>query len=222
MPPKDLRIVIVGGGHVGYHTAERLSNRGHDIVIIEKDEDRVEFLSEQYIATIIQGDGGRPSVLRQADVSGSDVCAALTDYGAMTNLGICMTAQRIAPDVRTVARIDHGDDEEYEEMVDAVVYPEELAAHSAANEVIAVSDGGVRTIEEVNTDLELFEIEIADDAPVAGKSLDTVNLPRGALVIADREGGEFPGPETVFEPGAQYVLAVRSSVTDEVVRLLRG
>lgn len=222
MPPKDLGIVIVGGGHVGYHTAERLSNRGHDIVIIEKDEDRVEFLSEQYIATIIQGDGGRPSVLRQADVSGSDVCAALTDYGAMTNLGICMTAQRIAPDVRTVARIDHGDDEEYEEMVDAVVYPEELAAHSAANEVIAVSDGGVRTIEEVNTDLELVEIEIADDAPVAGKSLDTVNLPRGALVIADREGGEFPGPETVFEPGAQYVLAVRSSVTDEVVRLLRG
>jgi trk system potassium uptake protein TrkA len=88
--------------------------------------------------------------------------------------------------------------------------------------VIAVGDGGVRTIEEVNTDLELVEIEIADDAPVAGKSLDTVNLPRGALVIADREGGEFPGPETVFEPGAQYVLAVRSSVTDEVVRLLRG
>jgi trk system potassium uptake protein TrkA len=39
MPSKDLRIVIVGGGHVGYHTAERLSNRGHDIVIIEKDED---------------------------------------------------------------------------------------------------------------------------------------------------------------------------------------
>jgi trk system potassium uptake protein TrkA len=55
----DLRVVILCRGHVSYHTARRLHNRGHDSV--EKDEDRVEFLSDQYIATVIQGDGGRPS-----------------------------------------------------------------------------------------------------------------------------------------------------------------
>lgn len=218
----DLRVVIVGGGHVGYHTAHRLDNRGHDIVIVEKDEDRVEFLSDQYVATVIKGDGGRPSILRQADLERSDVLAALTNYGAMTNLGICMTGQRIAPDIRTVARIDHGDDEEYEEMVDAVVYPEELAAHAAANEVIEVSDGGVRTIEEVTDDLELVEITVSGEAPVAGKTLEAVTLPRGAVVVADKASGQFPGPDTVFDPGGQYVLAVRAEVTDEVVRLLRG
>ncbi|MFB6111751.1 MAG: TrkA family potassium uptake protein [Halobacteriaceae archaeon] len=218
----DLRVVIVGGGHVGYHTAERLANRGHDVVIIEKDEDRVGFLSDQYIASVIEGDGGRPSVLRQANLERTDVLAALTSYGAMTNLGICMTAQRITPDLRTVARIDHGDDEEYEEMVDAVVYPEELAAHAAANEVIDVSDGGVRTIEEINEDLELVEITVTEQAPAAGKTLEAVGLPRGAVVVADQRGGEFPGPDTVFEPGVQYILAVTTDVTDEVVRLLRG
>jgi len=154
----DLRVVIVGGGHVGYHTAHRLDNRGHDIVIVEKDEDRVEFLSNQYVATVIQGDGGRPSILRQADLGRTDGLAALTSYGAMTTLGICMIGRRTTPDIRTVARIDHGDDEEYEEMVDAVVYPEQLAAHAAANEV---SDGGVRTIEEVTDDLELIEITVS-------------------------------------------------------------
>lgn len=222
MVSEDLRIVIVGGGHVGYHTAQRLSNRGHDIVIVEKNEERADFLSDQYIATVIQGDGGRPSILRQTDLARSDVVAALTNYGATTNIGICMTAQRIAPDVRTVARIDHGDGEEYEEMIDAVVFPEELAAHAAANEVIAVNDGGVRTIEEVTDDLELVEIEVTAAAPVAGKTLDAVRFPRGAWVIADQENGQFPGPDTVFEPGVQYILAVKASVTDEVVRLLRG
>lgn len=218
----DLRVVIVGGGHVGYHTAHRLANRGHDVVIIEKDEDRVEFLSDQYIATVIHGDGGRPSILRQADLKRADVLASLTNYGAMTNIGICMTGQRIAPDARTVARIDHGDDEEYEEMVDAVVFPEELAAHAAANEVIDVSDGGVRTIEEVSDDLELVEITVSRDAPVAGKTLEAVALPRGAVVVADKTSGPFPGPDTVLAPGGQYVLAVKADVTDEVVRLLRG
>lgn len=219
---RDLRIVIVGGEHVGYHTAQRLDNRGHDVIIIEKDEDRVEFLSDQYIASVIQGDGGRPSVLREARLEQSDVIAALTSHGAMTNLGICMTAQWIAPDIKTVARIDHGDHEEYEEMVDAVVYPEELAAHAAANDIIDVSGGGVRTIEEVTNQLELIEIEVAEGAPAAGKSLEAVSFPRGSLVVAEQSTGSFPGPDMVFEPGIQYILAVRTDVTDEVVRLLRG
>lgn len=219
---RDLRIVIVGGGHVGYHTAQRLDNRGHDIIIIEKDDDRVQFLSDQYIASVIHGDGGRPSILREARLEQSDVIAALTSYGAMTNVGICMTAQRIAPDIKTVARIDHGDHEEYEEMVNAVVYPEELAAHAAANDIIDVSGGGVRTIEEITDRLELIEIEVAEGAPAAGKSLEAVSFPRGAVVVAEQHTGSFPGPDMVLESGVQYILAVQTGVTDEVVRLLRG
>jgi trk system potassium uptake protein TrkA len=218
----DLRIVIVGGGRVGYHTAQRLDNRGHDIVIVEKDDERVQFLSDQYIASVIHGDGGRPSVLKEAQLDRSDVIAGLTRYGAMTNVGICMTAQRIAPELKTVARIDHGDHEEFEEIVDAVVYPEELAAHAAANDIIEVSGGGVRTIEEITDRLELVEIEVAERAPAAGKTLDAVSFPRGAVVVAEQHTGEFPGPDMVLEPGVQYILAVRTEVTDEVVRLLRG
>ncbi|WP_103029894.1 potassium channel family protein [Salinibacter altiplanensis] len=219
---KDLRVTIVGGGHVGYHAAEHLDRRGHNVTIIEKDPSRVEFLCDQYVASVIQGDGGRPSVLRQAKLDRSDVIAALTAYGAMTNLGICMTAQRIAPSIKTVARIDHGDDEEFGEMVDTVVYPGKLAANAAANEVIEVSGGGVRTIEEITGNLELIEITVAESAPVAGKTLEAVSLPRGALVVTDRQSGAFPGPETILEPGRQYVLAVQTAVTDEVIRLLRG
>jgi trk system potassium uptake protein TrkA len=104
----------------------------------------------------------------------------------MTNVGICMTAQRIAADIKTVARIDHGEHEEFEQIVDAVVYPEELAAHTAANDIIDVSGGGVRTIEEVTDRLELIEIEIAERAPAAGKSLDAVSFPQGARVPRTR------------------------------------
>lgn len=219
---KDLRIVIVGGGRVGYHTAQRLDNRGHDIVIIEKDDDRVEFLSDQYIGSVVHGEGGRPSVLRQAQLERSDVIAGLTSYGTMTNVGICMTAQRIAPEIKTVARIDHGDHEEFEEIVDAVVYPEELAANAATNDILDVGGGGVRTIEEITDRLELIQIEVAERAPAAGKSLEAVSFPRGAVVVAEQRTGAFPGPDMVLEPGVQYILAVQTDVTDEVVRLLRG
>lgn len=40
--------------------------------------------------------------------------------------------------------------------------------------------------------------------------------------MTDTRTGEFPTAETVLEPGVRYVLAVQTSVTDEVVQLLRG
>jgi trk system potassium uptake protein TrkA len=218
----DLRIVIVGGHHVGYHAARHLSERGHDVVIVEKDRERVEFLSDQYDATVIRGDGGRRSILEQAGLGRSDVVAALTGYGAMTNVGICTVARDIAPDVGTVARIDHGDRDEYAGLVDRVVYPEELAAHAATNEIVHVADGGVRTIEAVTGDLTLLELTVAADAPVAGRELRDVAFPRGAVVVAGRDSNQLPGPEMVLEPGLRYVVAVRADISDEVVRLLRG
>jgi trk system potassium uptake protein TrkA len=218
----DLRIVIVGGQHVGYHAARHLSERGHDVVVVEKDRERVEFLSDQYDATVIHGDGGRRSILEQAGLGRSDVVAALTGYGAMTNVGICTMARDIAPDVGTVARIDHGDRDEYAGLVDRVVYPEELAAHAATNEIVHVADGGVRTIEAVTGDLTLLELTVAADAPVAGRELQDVAFPRGAVVVAGRDSNQLPGPEMVLEPGLRYVVAVRADISDEVVRLLRG
>lgn len=218
----DLRVVIVGGQHVGYHAARHLSNRGHDVIIIEKDRDRVEFLTDQYEATVIQGDGGRRSILEQANLERTDVVAALTGYGAMTNIGICTMAKTIVPDIGTVARIDHGDTEEYTEVVDRVVYPEQLAANAATNAIMHVSGAGVQTIEEITSDLELIDITVAEDAPVAGRELREVSFPRGAVVVAGLEGNQLPGPEMVLEPGYRYMVAVRDAVSDEVVRLFRG
>lgn len=218
----DLRVVIVGGYHVGYHTARHLSDRGHDVVIIEKDQERVEFLADQYEATVIQGDGGRRSILEQAGLERSDVIAALTGYGAMTNVGICTMARSIDPDILTVARIDHGDTEEYTQVVDSVVFPEQLAAQAATNEIMHVAGAGVQTIQQVSGDLELLQLAVAEDAPVAGRELREISFPLGSVVVAGRDSNQLPGPEMVLEPGLRYVVAVRDEVSDEVVRLFRG
>jgi len=218
---KDLRVIIAGGGHVGFHAAEHLDQRGHDVVIVEKDGDRCEYLQDQYVATLIEGDATRPGVLRQAQPERSDVIASMIGGATGTNIGVCMTAQRLAPDIRTVARIDHGGDE-YDEMVDAVVYPERLAAHDATNEVIRVAGGGVRTIEQVDEDLELLEVEVTADAPAANKRSSDVHFPRGSLVIQHRGEDRLAAGDTVLEPGERYVVATNPESSDELVRLLRG
>ncbi|KAB1188881.1 MULTISPECIES: TrkA family potassium uptake protein [Haloferax] len=213
----DLRVIVAGGGEMGVRTAELLDDRGHDVVIVESDPDRCDELADRYIATIIEGDASRPATLRQAQPERSDVIAALTD-DETTNFAICMAAQRMS-DIRTVMRISETADELYEEFVDGLVFPERLGARAATNEI---ANGGVRTIEDIGGNVEVVEVEVADDAPVAGKRLDEVRLPRGSLIIVDYRGDRLGGPDTVLEPGHRYVLAVESNVADEVMNLFRG
>lgn len=218
----DLRIIVVGGGHVGYHLAELLDDRGHDIVIVEQDHDRCEFIQDQYVATVIEGDATRPSILEQAQPERSDVIASMIGDRAGTNIGVCMTAQRLASDIHTVARIDHGDGEEYGALVDSVVYPEELAAHTAANAVMAVSDGGVRTIEEYSEHVELLEIEVTEDSPAANKRFEAIGFPRGSVIIQRRDSEQLASGETELEPGVRYLVAAKPHCLDELIRLMRG
>ncbi|MDZ7701945.1 MAG: TrkA family potassium uptake protein [Halobacteriales archaeon] len=219
---QDLRVVIVGGGHVGFHTAEHLDRRGHDVVIIESDQERCERLNDAYVATVIEGDGTRPSILEQAQPERSDVVAALIGDATGTNIGICMTAKELAPGIKTLARVDHGGGHEYEGMVDATVFPEKLAAHVAANHVFEITGGGVRTIEEVTDDLELIEIEVTEDAPAAGKRFSEIRFPDGSLVIQRQGDDRLASGESVLTPGERYILATKPESADELVRLLRG
>jgi len=215
--PQNLRVIIAGGGQVGLRTARLLDDRGHDVILIEEHASRSEQLSDEYVATVIEGNAARPSVLRQADPERSDAVAALTDDVA-TNFAVCMAAQRLAT-VRTVMRVDEEPGGQYSEFVDGIVFPANPTARIAANEISGI---GVRTIEEVTGDLEIVEIEVREDAPAAGKRLEQVRLPRGSVIISDARGGRIGGPDTVLEAGHRYVVAVESGVADEVMNLLRG
>lgn len=212
-----LHVIIAGGGEVGVRTAELLDDRGHSVTLIEAHPDRSAFLSDEYVATVIEGDASRPSILRQAQPDRCDVIAALTDDEA-TNFAICMAAQRMA-DIRTVMRTTTAPDALYAEYVDEVVFPARTGARAAAN---AITGEGVRTVEDVFGDVEILEIEIAEGAPAAGRSLSEVRLPQGSLIIVDYEGNRIGGPDTVLAAGNRYVVAVESSVADEVMNLLRG
>ncbi|MFA9518099.1 TrkA family potassium uptake protein [Halopenitus sp. H-Gu1] len=217
MTTQDLRIVVVGGGRVGLRTARTLDNRGHDVIVIERDPARSDRIADEYVATVIEGDATKPSILKQAGLSKTDVLVALTaDLG--TNLATCLTAERYGAPIRTVMRRTEEDTNEYADLVDATIFPERSGARAAVNAV----DPGVRALEDMIGDLEILVMEVTEQAPVAGRLLTDVALPEGSLIVSDSEGDTTAGAETVLEAGQSYVVATEPSVEDEVVRLFRG
>ncbi len=213
-----MRVVIVGGGRVGLQTARLLVDRGHDALVVERDPGRCEFLADEYVATVVEGDGTEPSVLRQTALDRTDAFLALT-ASTDANLTACLLADRLADGrLRTVMRVVGADDAAYRELVDATVDPERAGGRMAANAV----ETDVRTLEDTAGDVEIAEITIREDAPVADRTLADVALPRGALVVSDVSAGTIAGPETTLVPGRTYVVAMVGDVADEVINLTRG
>jgi trk system potassium uptake protein TrkA len=212
------RFVIAGGGRVGLRTAENLANQGHEVVLIESDEQRVEELSDAYLGPVIHGDATRPSILRQAGLDEADAIAALTDETG-TNLAICMEAQHLAPSIETLARAETQADQGYDEVVDATLLPLSLGGDHAAD-ILTGED--VRTLVYPTGDLNIIEVTVTESAPVTGRRLDEIALPEGGLLLSTADREELAGPETVLEAGERYILAVESDVVDEVLNLMRG
>jgi trk system potassium uptake protein TrkA len=212
------RIIIAGGGRIGLRTARELADRGHEVVLIEKEAARSEAAADEYVAMVLQGDATAPSILEQAGLERADAIAALTDEPG-TNLAICLEAKRLAPDIRTLVRTGSGTEDEYDEIVDATILPQELSANTAAD---LLSGDEVRTIVGRHHDLEILEIEVGADAPVAGHTLGEISLPAGSLVISDRNRTRIARADTVLESGERYIVGVEPAVIDEVLNLFRG
>lgn len=73
-----MRAVFIGASSLTMMTAKSLLKRGHEVVIIERDKERITMLSETLDCGILNGDGSKPAILKEADPSHTDLLFCLT------------------------------------------------------------------------------------------------------------------------------------------------
>ena len=99
-----MKAVFLGGGSLTLSTARVLLKRGHEIVLIERDKETIEAVSEELDCGFIHGDGSRPVILREADPPHTDVLYCLTNQD-QTNI-IASLVGRSLGFRRVVTKID--------------------------------------------------------------------------------------------------------------------
>jgi len=73
-----MRAVFVGASSVTVMTAKSLLKRGHDVVIIEHNKERIASLTQTLDCGVINGDGSKPAILKEADAGHTDLLLCLT------------------------------------------------------------------------------------------------------------------------------------------------
>lgn len=98
-----MKIVIAGCGKVGTALAQHLCEEEHDIVVIDPDEPRLTYLTNNQDVMCIAGDAKSREVLSNADVEHSDLMLAMTGDDE-ENLIICLIASEMGVK-NTIARV---------------------------------------------------------------------------------------------------------------------
>lgn len=73
-----MKVVFIGASATSVTAARQLALRGHNVVIIDRDKDRIESLSDQLDCGFILGDGTRPDILREVDAATAHVIFCMT------------------------------------------------------------------------------------------------------------------------------------------------
>jgi trk system potassium uptake protein TrkA len=74
-----MKAVLIGTTPLSVMTARILLNRGHEVVIIERDMERIDDLKDDLACGFLHGDGTRPGILKEANPARSDVLYCLTN-----------------------------------------------------------------------------------------------------------------------------------------------
>ena len=121
-------ILLVGVGRYGRHVAEKLNELGHEVMAVDRKEDRIQAVIP-FVTSALIGDTTNPDFLETLGVDNFDVCivgvgndfqSSLETTSLLKEMGAKFVVSRASRDVHAKFLLKNGADE--------VVYPEKQLA----------------------------------------------------------------------------------------------
>jgi trk system potassium uptake protein TrkA len=209
-----MRIVILGAGALGVRTAHLAVARRDEVVIVERDRERIEALGDELDCGFLHGDGTRPAVLREADPAGSDalLCLAGDDQ---TNI-IAGLVGRSLGFPRVVTRVEDDDFEHIciELGLEDTVIPARTIARYLADMVHGHDILELSSAIKGEARIFVFVAREQDAGKVADLALpETTRVTHlyrdGGLVLADASTKLVAGDEVVVVAHREALDALR-------------
>jgi len=217
-------IIIVGGGKVGYYLSKALLDEGHEILVVEKDAARRDFICGELGSICVRGDGCEAATLAEVGTGRADMLIAVTGDDE-DNLVSCQVAKHKFNVPRTIARISNPKNEAiFKKLgIDATVSSTNVILEYIEEEVPTHPLTHLLTIRD--KDLEIVEVKIPPDSTSVGKAVKELPLPPESvlsLIISKERKPQIPTPDSVIQAEDQ-IIAVTPPDSEEALRAaLRG
>ena len=226
------KILIVGGGNIGFNLAKNLEeskNTEIRVKILEKNKNRAEFLANQLNNTIIiNGDGLDEEALIEGNLGEAETVLALTNDDE-DNLMVSVLVEKFAKDQknvddkRTMALINKPNYSLLQSSlkIDDLIDPRMNTVSSILKHIHKGTIENAYTIS--NGEYEVIEAEIIETSELISKELKNANLPNeiriGAILRNDKV--IIPRSDFKFQKEDRIVFIVQKDSISIVENLFR-
>lgn len=208
-----MNIIIVGCGKVGRTLVEQLSNEEHNIVVIDKNAEKVRDLTDEFDTMGFIGNGVSYQTLLEAGASTADLVIAVTGSDE-ENLLCCLIAKRTG-NCQTIARVRNPiysaeiDFLKEEFGLAMIINPEQTAAREIAKMFQFPSAIKVNTF--ARGLVEMLHCKLTKDSPLIGVKLANLHqkVKVNVLVCEVIRGDEviIPNGDFIFEENDIIAIA---------------
>ena len=210
-------VLVAGAGKVGWNLARELIAKGHEVTLVEHNRRRYLIVEQELEHAVQYGDATELWILERAGIQRADMVIAVTGDDE-DNMLICQVAKEKYLVDRIIARVNNPRNLQHFKLLDI------LPAVSATDLILRLIEhevpkyGLVHLLDLEEEQLEIIEMEVADDAPAAGRKVIDIDLPDGSLIISVlREGGGMvPKGDTVIEAGDEVLLVLDTGVEADI------
>ncbi|MBQ2744236.1 MAG: Trk system potassium transporter TrkA [Lachnospiraceae bacterium] len=214
-----MKIIVVGCGRVGYVLTEQLNKEGHDVTVIDKDEEKIQRISSSMDVYGISGNGTSHNVQMEAGIKEADLLISVTDSDEI-NMLCCLIAKKTG-NCQTIARIRKP--EYYEEVsflkeelgLSMTINPEMTAAAEMSRLIQYPSALEVETF--VKGRVTLIKVAVTENSPLDGLVLRDISkvISNRVLVCIVKRGNDIVIPDGNFKlmagDGVSLTLPVEES-----------
>jgi voltage-gated potassium channel len=221
-------VIICGYGRMGRLLVNRLTELGVPLVIVERDPQRTEDMlaSEQ---PYIVGDATEERILERAgiDRARSLVAALASDAD---NLFVTLTARQMRAELYIISRAeDAGSVSKLRRAgADRVISPQHIGAEWIANVLTRPNVVDFVDMASKGGELEMAEIAIPADSPLAGRSLRQADVRKlsDVIVVAIRRADGTrrfnPGADEIVSPGDVLITVGETGAAARLSALRSG
>jgi Trk K+ transport system NAD-binding subunit len=212
-----MRVLVIGGGKVGRTLADRLEDRGENVVLIENNRDTVETARNEGFA-VHHGDGTDTDVLRSAGAEKAKVVVAATGDDDVNLLVAQLSSSKFAPET-ILARVNNPANVEAFEELGVRTISTTLATAQALDNYIE-RPAMMNWMSEIGRSGDVQEVELTADELI-GMTIEEISdeLPGGVLIaLVARDGdARVPTDDFTVEYGDRVTVIGEREVVREAM-----
>ena len=215
------RVLIVGGGRIGYRLAALLEKKSIHTKIIEQSNDRCNALAKTLNKTVVLcGDGSDQDLLREENIRDMDALVAVTD-NEETNILVSLLGKRMGArnSITKISRFS------YFPLLSTIGVDQVVSTRRSSISSILqhIRRGKILSATTLKGEqAEVLEAVALETSDIIGKPIKKVAFPKGALLVSvvRKEDIIIPTGDTVVQPGDKIIIFAKRQAVPKIEKIL--